>query len=68
MENACKVYGHLEYYTTILAYSTSLWYFWVNFRRVLHWELLVVYYMAIWSVLRPFGILYGHLVYFMTIR
>jgi hypothetical protein len=27
----------------------------------------IMYYMAIWSILRPFGIFCGHLVYFMVI-
>jgi hypothetical protein len=28
---------------------------------------IIVYFMAIWSILRPFGIFYGHSVYFMVI-
>jgi hypothetical protein len=42
-----------------------------KFRRVLEWKMLV-YFMAIWSSLRPhilwlFGIIYGYLVYFKEI-
>jgi hypothetical protein len=37
-----------------------------KFRRVLKWKMFV-YFMAIWKILRPFGIFYGHLVYFMAI-
>jgi hypothetical protein len=37
-----------------------------KFWRVLQWKLLV-YFMAIWSILRPFGIFCGYLVYFMVI-
>jgi hypothetical protein len=37
---------------------------WVNFCRIWQWE---VYIMAIWYILRPFGIFYGHLVYFTAI-
>jgi hypothetical protein len=36
---------------------------WVNFWRVLQ----LVYVMAIWSILRPFGIFCGHLVHFIVI-
>jgi hypothetical protein len=38
-----------------------------KFLRVLLWKILV-YFMTIWSSLRPFEILYGHLVYFVEIR
>jgi hypothetical protein len=34
-----------------------------KFWRVLQWKILV-YFMAIRSILRPIGILYGHLVHF----
>jgi hypothetical protein len=34
-----------------------------KFWRVLQWKMLV-YFVAIWSILRPFGILYDHLAYF----
>jgi hypothetical protein len=34
-----------------------------KFWRVLQWKILV-YFMAIWSILRIFDIFYGHLVYF----
>jgi hypothetical protein len=37
-----------------------------KFRRVLQWKMLV-YFMAIWSILRQCGIFCGHLVYFMVI-
>jgi hypothetical protein len=37
-----------------------------KFWRVLHCKLLV-YYMSIWSILRPLDIFSGHLVYFMVI-
>jgi hypothetical protein len=33
-----------------------------KFWRVLQWKMLV-YFMAIWSILRPYGIFYGHLVH-----
>jgi hypothetical protein len=36
--------------------------FWVNFWMVLNWKVLV--FIALWSVLRQFGIFYGRLVYF----
>jgi hypothetical protein len=36
-----------------------------KFGRVLQWKMLV-YFIAVWSNLRPFGIIYGHLVYFMV--
>jgi hypothetical protein len=36
-----------------------------NFWRVLKWKMLA-YFMDIWSTLQPFGILYGHLVYFVV--
>jgi hypothetical protein len=29
---------------------------------------MLVYFMTIWSIVRPFGVLYGHLIYFMVIR
>jgi hypothetical protein len=32
----------------------------------MEWKMLV-YFMAIWYILRPFGIFYGHLVYFTAI-
>jgi hypothetical protein len=35
--------------------------------RVLQWK-VVVYFMAVWSIVRPFGIFCGHLVYFAAIR
>jgi hypothetical protein len=35
----------------------------VKFLRVLKWKMLV-YFMAIWSIFRSFGIFCGHLVYF----
>jgi hypothetical protein len=34
-----------------------------KFWRVLQWKILV-YFMTIWSILRPLEIFYGHLVYF----
>jgi hypothetical protein len=37
---------------------------------VLQWKMLVhmyILHMAIWSVLRPFGIFYGYLVYFFPV-
>jgi hypothetical protein len=37
-----------------------------NFLRGLQWKMLK-YFMDIWSILQPFGILYGHLVYVMVI-
>jgi hypothetical protein len=37
-----------------------------KFWRVLQWNMLV-YFTAIWSILRPFGQFYGHLVYYMAI-
>jgi hypothetical protein len=37
-----------------------------KFWRVLLWKMLV-YFMTIWSILRPLEILYGHLVYFVVI-
>jgi hypothetical protein len=37
-----------------------------NFWRALQKKMLV-YFMGIWSILQPFGILYGHLVYFVVI-
>jgi hypothetical protein len=37
-----------------------------KFGRVLLWKILV-YFMTIWSILRPLEILYGHLVYFVVI-
>jgi hypothetical protein len=39
---------------------------WGKFWRVFQWKLLV-YLMDIWYSLRPFGIFYGHLVYFVVI-
>jgi hypothetical protein len=39
--------------------NTNLGQFW----RVLQWKMLV-YFMAIWYILWPFGIVYGYLVYF----
>jgi hypothetical protein len=33
----------------------------------LQWKMLVVYFMAIWSILLPFGIFSGPLVYFIVI-
>jgi hypothetical protein len=33
-----------------------------EFCRVLEWQMLV-HFMAIWSISRPFGMAYGHLVY-----
>jgi hypothetical protein len=38
-----------------------------KFWRALHWKLLVSFYGHFWYILRPFGIFYGHLVYFMAI-
>jgi hypothetical protein len=44
-----------------------------KFLRVWHWKMLVYFmaiwyiFMAIWYILWPFGIFYGHLVYFMAI-
>jgi hypothetical protein len=43
-----------------LTKNTNLGKFW----RVLQWKMLV-YFMADWSILRPFGIFCGHLIYFM---
>jgi hypothetical protein len=37
-----------------------------KFWRVLLWKILV-YFMAIWSTLRPLKIFYGHFVYFVVI-
>jgi hypothetical protein len=37
-----------------------------KFCRVLQWKILV-YFMTIWSILRPLEIFYGHLVYFVVI-
>jgi hypothetical protein len=37
-----------------------------KFWRGLQWKILV-YFMAIWSILRPFDIFYGHLVHFVVI-
>jgi hypothetical protein len=37
-----------------------------NFWRVVQWKMLV-YFMDVWSILQPFGILYGLLVYFLVI-
>jgi hypothetical protein len=37
-----------------------------NFWRALQWKMLV-YPMDIWSILRPFGIFRGNLVYFVVI-
>jgi hypothetical protein len=37
-----------------------------KFWRALQWKMLV-YFMDIWSILRPFDILYGRLVYFVVI-
>jgi hypothetical protein len=37
-----------------------------KFCRVMQWK-MVVYYMAVWSILRPYVILGGHLVYFVVI-
>jgi hypothetical protein len=34
--------------------------------RALQWKILV-YFMAIWSILRQFGLFYGNLVYFVAI-
>jgi hypothetical protein len=36
-----------------------------KFWRVFNWRCLYLYLMAIWSILRPFGLFYGHLVYFL---
>jgi hypothetical protein len=41
--------------------NTNLGKFW----RVLQWKMLL-YFMAIWSILPQFGIFCGHLVYFMV--
>jgi hypothetical protein len=37
-----------------------------KFWKALQWKMLV-YFMAIWSLLRKFGVFRGHLVYFMVI-
>jgi hypothetical protein len=37
----------------------------IPFMRVLQWQILV-YFMTIWSILRPLEIIYGRLVYFMS--
>jgi hypothetical protein len=37
-----------------------------TFWRVLQWKIMV-YFMVIWSILRPFDIFYGHLVYLVVI-
>jgi hypothetical protein len=37
-----------------------------KFWRVLQWKILV-YFMTIWSILRPLEIFYGHLVYFVVV-
>jgi hypothetical protein len=39
---------------------------WGKFWRVLQWKMMV-YLTAIWSISLPFGIFFGHLVYFMVI-
>jgi uncharacterized Tic20 family protein len=36
-----------------------------KFYRLWQWKMLV-YFIAVWSILRPFGIFCGHLVYFMV--
>jgi hypothetical protein len=37
-----------------------------KFWRVLQWR-MEVYFLALWSILQPFYIFYGHLVYFVVI-
>jgi hypothetical protein len=37
-----------------------------KFCRAFEWKMLV-YFMTIWNILRPFGIIYGHLVLFVVI-
>jgi hypothetical protein len=37
-----------------------------KFGRVLQWKMLV-YFMVIWSILWPFGLVYGHFIYLMVI-
>jgi hypothetical protein len=37
-----------------------------KFWRALEWKMLA-YFMAIWNILHPFGIIYGRLVWFMVI-
>jgi hypothetical protein len=37
-----------------------------KFWRVLQWKIFV-YFMTIWSILRPLKVFYGHLVYFVVI-
>jgi hypothetical protein len=39
---------------------------WVNFGGVLQLKMLV-YFVAIWSILQPFGVFCGYLVYFIAI-
>jgi hypothetical protein len=39
---------------------------WVNFLRVLQWEMLISF-MAIWYIVLPIHIFYDHLVYFLLI-
>jgi hypothetical protein len=46
-----------------LTKNTNLGKFWM----VWQWQMLVFYLFSIWSILRPFDILCGHLVYFMAI-
>jgi hypothetical protein len=40
---------------------------WVNFEGYCNARCWYTYFITIWYILRPFGIVYGHLVYFMTI-
>jgi hypothetical protein len=39
---------------------------WGKFLRALKWKVLM-YFVDSWSILRPFDIFYGHLVYFVVI-
>jgi hypothetical protein len=48
----------IVYFQTKNRHSGTFW-------RVLHWKM--VYFMAIWSILRPLDIFYGHLVHFVVI-
>jgi hypothetical protein len=57
---ACKHQGcQMVYFQTK---NRTLGQFW----RALQWK-TIVYFVDIWSILRPFDILFGHLVYFVVI-
>jgi hypothetical protein len=57
IENVCKSYGHLEYYTTIWNILQQFGIFYDNLE----------YFTTIWNILRQFGIFYDNLEYFTTI-